>query len=138
MDTVLFQNLNIEPEVFEQYFKPHLVDGQQSTVVQLLTLLHPYTDREVRTEPLRSAITSSAEEMDGADTFDNEDQDPTAVVTPDIRVMGVKGLRVVDASIMSSIVSGNINILTIAMAERADDSIKKQCIIRSDQENIYC
>ncbi|CAF3768479.1 unnamed protein product [Rotaria sp. Silwood1] len=49
---------------------------------------------------------------------------PTAVVTPDTRVKGIKGLRVVDASIMPSHISGNINIPIVALAERAADLIK--------------
>lgn len=43
--------------------------------------------------------------------------DPSAVVTPDCRVIGLHGLRVVDASIMPTVVSGNINLTVIAMAE---------------------
>ncbi|CAF0734761.1 unnamed protein product [Didymodactylos carnosus] len=52
------------------------------------------------------------------------EQDSTTVVTPDTRVKGVQGLRVVDASILPKIVSGNTNILLIAMAECAADLIK--------------
>ncbi|CAF1299316.1 unnamed protein product [Didymodactylos carnosus] len=55
--------------------------------------------------------------------------DETTVITPDCRVKGVKGLRVVDASIMPKIVSGNTNIPTIALAERASDLIKGKIIV---------
>lgn len=53
-----------------------------------------------------------------------KEEDPLSVVTPDTRVKGVKGLRVIDASIMPKIVSGNTNIPTVAIAERAVDLIK--------------
>ncbi|XP_035225836.1 glucose dehydrogenase [FAD, quinone]-like, partial [Stegodyphus dumicola] len=50
--------------------------------------------------------------------------DPTTVVDPQLRVKHVKGLRVVDASIMPTITSGNINVPTIMIAEKASDMIK--------------
>jgi 5-(hydroxymethyl)furfural/furfural oxidase len=49
--------------------------------------------------------------------------DPLAVLDNRCRVRGVEGLRVVDASVMPSIIAANTNISTIAIAERASDLI---------------
>lgn len=50
--------------------------------------------------------------------------DPSTVLDPSLRVKGVKGLRVVDASVMPLISTGNTNAAVIAIAERAADLIK--------------
>ena len=50
--------------------------------------------------------------------------DPMAVVDARLRVHGVPGLRVVDASVMPTITSGNTNAPTLMIAERAAEWIR--------------
>jgi len=54
------------------------------------------------------------------------DNDPMAVVNPQLCVRGVTGLRVADASIMPNIVSGNTNAPSIMVGEKASDLVKAE------------
>ncbi|XP_018015413.1 4-pyridoxate dehydrogenase-like [Hyalella azteca] len=53
------------------------------------------------------------------------DSDPMGVVTPRLKVRGVKNLRVIDSSVMPQIVSANINAAVIMIGERGADLVKE-------------
>ncbi|KQZ94161.1 choline dehydrogenase [Mesorhizobium sp. Root157] len=61
--------------------------------------------------------------------------DPTAVVDPECRVIGVKGLRVADSSIFPRVTNGNLNAPSIMTGEKASDHILgRQPLPASNQE----
>ena len=51
--------------------------------------------------------------------------DEGAVVDPELRVRGIAGLRVVDASVMPTLIRGHTNAPTIMIAERAADLLRQ-------------
>lgn len=54
--------------------------------------------------------------------------DSASVVDQELRVRGVQGLRVVDASVMPDLVCGNINAAVIMIAEKASDLIRQRVL----------
>jgi choline dehydrogenase len=110
-----------------------LVDGMKIArkIVAAPALQH-YTDEEI--EPGIN-VNSDEEWLDFARAKGNTvyhpvgtckmGNDPMAVVDDRLRVLGLNRLRVVDASIMPTLVSGNTNAPTIMIAEKAADMIKE-------------
>ncbi|GFQ79433.1 glucose dehydrogenase, partial [Trichonephila clavata] len=60
-------------------------------------------------------------------------RDPSTVLDPQLRVKTIRNLRVVDASVMPNITSGNTNVPTMMIAEKASDMIKTS--IRCEHDN---
>ena len=127
-----------KPRIFANYFSDADDDDMRRSVAAF------HIGRQIiATEPYRSLI--FAEVRPGTHVVADDDirgfirqvagtvyhpcgtcrmgEDDTAVVDPSLRVRGVEGLRVVDASVMPAIPSPNIHPATIMIAEKASDAI---------------
>lgn len=63
--------------------------------------------------------------------------DPLAVVDDQLRIQGIAGLRVIDASVMPTLVGGNTNAPTIMIAERAADLIRGKATLPPQDAPVY-
>jgi choline dehydrogenase len=95
------------------------------------TALKPWLAREIAPGPdvrddaaLRAYATASVLSCNHPVGTCRIGTDDLAVVDPELRVHGVSGLRVADASVMPSIVSANTNATVYAIAERAAELIR--------------
>lgn len=92
--------------------------------------LAPYRKQELYTADVKSDADWEAHIRARADTIYHPvgtckmGRDRFAVVDPHLKVHGLEGLRVVDASVMPTLIGGNTNAPTIMIAERATDFIK--------------
>ncbi|VVP60754.1 Oxygen-dependent choline dehydrogenase [Pseudomonas fluorescens] len=62
------------------------------------------------------------------------EDDPMAVVTSDLKVRGIKNLRIADASVMPEVTASNTNAPTIMIGEKAADLIKGQRLPRENKK----
>jgi choline dehydrogenase len=83
--------------------------------------IHP--GRHLKGQELRDAILNRATSVYHGVGTCRMGVDELAVVTPDLKVRGVEGLRVCDASIMPSITGGNTNAPAIMIGERGADLV---------------
>jgi choline dehydrogenase len=129
-----------KPRIFANYFS----DPEDDDMRRSVTAFH-IGRQIIATEPYRSLI--FAEVRPGTHVVAEDDirafirqvagtvyhpcgtcrmgQDDKAVVDPELRVRGLEGLRVVDASVMPAIPSPNIHPATIMVAEKGSDAIAR-------------
>jgi choline dehydrogenase len=75
-------------------------------------------------EELRQAVRDTLESLYHPASSCRMGTDDEAVVDPQLRVRGIDGLRVADASVMPSIASANTNATVYGIAERAADLVR--------------
>ncbi|XP_018351784.1 PREDICTED: glucose dehydrogenase [FAD, quinone]-like [Trachymyrmex septentrionalis] len=145
--TLLANDVNVKPEITLNYFndpndmktmiaglRTALNFGQtkamQALNSQLLqitcTECHDYEyDSNAYWECMLRLLTSTVFHYCGTCKMGAKG-DPTAVVDPKLKVIGIQGLRVADASIMPEIISGHLSIPVYMIAEKAADMIKEE------------
>jgi choline dehydrogenase len=110
-----------------------MVDGLK--LLRRLVTTEPLSSYVVKEESPGEAVASDADWLEycrqsGETVFHPTSTcrmgtDAGSVVDPQLRVRGLAGLRVIDASVMPAVVSGNTNAATIAIAEKGADLVLK-------------
>ena len=132
-----FEHPLIQPNYLAEPADQQVVIKGLKLARQLLrsTELAAYFDHETMPGP---DVTTDDEWLDYARRFGNTNyhlvgtcrmgraDDPTAVTDDQLRVHGVTGLRVVDASVMPTMPSANTHAATLMVAEKASDMIRGQ------------
>ncbi|MCU0986869.1 MAG: GMC family oxidoreductase N-terminal domain-containing protein, partial [Acetobacteraceae bacterium] len=125
--TDVFEDPEIQPNYLSHPMDRRVHLGGMRLIRRLLATpeLAPFVERET----LRNGVTTyhliGTARMGPA-------TDPTAVVDDQLRVHGMEGLRVVDASIMPSMTSANTYATTLAIAEKAADLIRGRAVRDED------
>lgn len=139
-----FQAPLIQPNYLDDARDREVIIGGMRLARQLLSTPELSRYMEVETLPGASAQTddelldyarqfgASAYHLNGTARM-GADDDAMAVVDPQLRVRGVSGLRVVDASVMPSIVSANTCAATMMIAEKAADLLLGKPALASTQ-----
>jgi choline dehydrogenase len=141
--TDAFENPEIQPNYLSSEMDQRALIGGMKLARKLFHAppLAPYFDRE--TSP-SSEIRSDDELLDfarqkGTTVYHmtgtarmGVQSDPSTVVDPQLRVHGLQGLRVADASIMPSMPSANTNATTLMIAEKASDMIRDRTPVAAD------
>jgi choline dehydrogenase len=121
-----------KPRIWHNYFateedRRSMIDGIR---ISMDMMQHPSLRAITRKPHLVPASTTDADIWAHVKKTVHTTYHPTTtcaigkVVDPQLRVLGVHGLRVVDASVMPSVVRGNTNAPTIMIAEKAADMLK--------------
>ena len=140
--TLKSPNINDHPLIYPNYLS---ADNDCQTLVKGIKIARQIS----MFDPLKSLITEEHAPGNNIDTEDDDailrwaretavtiyhptgtckmGTDASAVVDYRLRVHGIRSLRVVDASIMPRITSGNTNAPTIMIAEKASEMILKEC-----------
>ena len=122
----ILQNFLSEPDdvrAMRECFETVREIGQQSAMKDLgLTEISPGPDvrSESDVDAYIRATSATAHHPAGTCKMGN---DSLSVVDAELKVKGVDGLRVIDASVMPDLVGGNINAPVMMIAERASDLI---------------